>query len=165
MDAVGSPGIMETTMKKLIMLALIAAFFCMAIIPFGPPIDWPDDLDDLVYKIETSERGYVFHRGEPEKPYVSWEMVREIEAQALDDNEQSMLIIPAADLAKIVEPGGITFPTTGMLKISENDLFGLAFWMVFNGIDTCGDADGHPTIYGETVQEAFDILAEDYIEL
>ena len=124
---------------------------------------FPKDLDEAFKLVEEGAYGWTWDTEEPKKPYLSWSMVKEIEAKAKDDKDQSLLIIESSILKEIVEPGGILFPKEGVVTISEKQLFGLMILMVVKGVCSCGDKDKHPIFYGEEVQSLFNKLAEEYI--
>jgi hypothetical protein len=90
--------------------------------------------------------------------YIQWSMVQLIENYSLDDHGKSQLILPAAGLAEIVAPGGITFPSKGTLKISENSLFTLLIHEAMNGNVQLCKQKGDLTVYGPGVQDLFNQL-------
>lgn len=151
-------------MRRLYAILMIAALFLTAFdfVPFGPPTRWPENLDQLHAFIEAGERGYVWSEcspGEAVHPFVTWEMVQEIEAVNMD-NHQSRVIVTYADLQQILQPGGVVVPDTGILDASEEDIFwALLIEFASAGYLSCGDAEGKPILYGPGVQRIFDRLA------
>jgi hypothetical protein len=131
-------------------------------ITFKDPTVIPHNLDELYSLIQNHKSGWSNVSDCSQKgltgSYFKWSMVKAIEAHSLNDDGQSLLILPAADLAKIVAPGGITFPSKGTLKVTEKTLFGALIQEVLNGkVLVCQQKDDL-TIYGSGAQSLFDQL-------
>jgi hypothetical protein len=138
------------------------------IITFGPATDFPDSLDELYSFIETGHRGYDFsdtpcsaYANFEGSAYLDWSMVKEIVAKMDDDYDTGMVFISSKNFAEIVEVGGGSFPREGMLKISENDLFGILLlsFLSEKHQNICSLGDGKPTLFGNT-QWVLDYLGE-----
>jgi hypothetical protein len=139
------------------------------IIEFGPATDFPDNLDELYSFIETGHRGYDFsdspcneYANFEGSAYLDWAMVEEIVAKMKDDLGTSMVVISSKNFAEIVEVGGGSFPHEGMLKISENDLFGILLlsFLSEKHQNICSfEGSGRPVIFGN-VQWVLDYLSE-----
>jgi hypothetical protein len=138
------------------------------IITFGPATDFPDSLDELYSFIETGHRGYDFsdspcseYANFEGSAYLDWAMVEEIVAKMDDDYDTGMVFISSENFAEIVEVGGASFPHEGMLKISENDLFGILLlsFLSEKHQNICSLGDGKPTLFGNT-QWVLDYLGE-----
>jgi hypothetical protein len=140
------------------------------IITFGPATDFPDSLDELYLFIETGHRGYDFsdtpcgvYANFEGSAYLDWSMVEEIVAKMKDDLGTSMVVISSKDFAEIIEVGGGSFPHEGMLKISENELFGILLLSFLSekhqNICSFEGSGGKPVIFGN-VQWVLDYLSE-----
>jgi hypothetical protein len=140
------------------------------IIEFGPATDFPDNLDELYTFIETGHRGYDFsdslcgeYANFEGSAYLDWAMVEEIIAKMDDDQDTGMVFISSKNFAKIIEMGGGSFPHEGMLKISENELFGILLLSFLSekhqNICSFEDGNGRPVIFGN-VQWVLDYLSE-----
>jgi len=131
------------------------------------PTILPHNLDEMYSLIKQGAPGWNNFTPCSQKglsgAYFRWSMVDAIEEYSIDDHGQSMLIVPAADLSKIVAPGGITFPQKGTLKVSENTLFAALLHEVLNGNITLCQQKGDITIFGSGAQGLFDRLAK-YIQ-
>jgi hypothetical protein len=139
------------------------------IIEFGPATDFPDSLDELYSFIETGHRGYDFsdtpcsvYANFEGSAYLDWAMVEEIIANMKDDQGSSMVVISSKSFAKIVEVGGGSFTHVGMLKISENNLFGILLlsFLSEKHQNICSfEGGGKPVLFGN-VQWVLDYLSE-----
>jgi hypothetical protein len=142
------------------------------IIEFGPATDFPDNLDELYSFIETGHRGYDFsdspcseYANFEGSAYLDWSMVEEIIAKMDDDYDTGMVFISSKNFAEIVEVGGGSFPHEGMLKISENDLFGILLLSFLSEKsekhqNICSfEGSSTPVIFGN-VQWVLDYLSE-----
>jgi hypothetical protein len=126
------------------------------------PTAIPHNLDELYALIKNSGPGWdkfsdCSHKG-LYGSFFQWSMVNDIEAHSIDDHGQSLLILPAADLSKIVAPGGITFPSKGTLKVSEKVLFSTLLHEVLHGNVLVCKQKGDLTIFGSGAQRLFDQL-------
>ena len=141
---------------RLSLTVIVLSLFVIA--AFGPPTPWPDSLDDLYRFIDTGAPGWVFTYPCPVQPEITWSMVKAITAANVD-GDQARLVISTDDLDRI----GIDLTRTGMLDISEKDLFGIAIWSVFGGAwkygynPVCKPPDDKVAVYG---QAAFDIFGQ-----
>jgi hypothetical protein len=138
------------------------------IITFGPATDFPDSLDELYSFIETGHRGYDFsdtpcsvYANFEGSAYLDWSMVEKIIAKMDDDQDTGMIFISSKNFAEIVEVGGGSFTHEGMLKISENELFGILLlsFLSEKHQNICSLNDGKPTLFGNT-QWVLDYLSE-----
>jgi hypothetical protein len=141
------------------------------IITFGPVTDFPDSLDELYSFIETGHRGYDFsdspcseYANFEGSAYLDWSMVEDIIVKMDDDQDTGMVFISSKNFAEIVEVGGGSFPHEGMLKISENELFGILLLSFLSEKsekhqNICSLSDGKPTLFGNT-QWVLDYLSE-----
>jgi len=78
-----------------------------------------------------------------------------VQRMSFDDNGTSQIIIPAADMAMIASIGGVKFPNTGTLRISEDRLFAIVIKHGLSGhVLACG-IDGFPVLHGAGVQTMF----------
>jgi len=127
--------------------------------PLGEPTEFPDELTlDSVFKfVEEQRRGWKFTPPLPPKPYITWSMVKQIEAAAEDDKGRALLIIDIEKLAEILKPGGVVVNGSGTLKVTEQRLMELALKYVGDYL-VCGDANGFPIAHGEPVQRMIDEL-------
>ncbi len=131
---------------------------------FGPALQIPKSLDQLYLWMDTGYNLYKWDNclpGALQKPYISWAMVTQSLGDLAEDNGQQMVIIPANDIAEIIKPGGGKFPTKGIVRISENEVYGLMIAAAFDnpGTLSCSSTrDGKPTVYGPGVQRALDWL-------
>jgi hypothetical protein len=139
------------------------------IIEFGPATDFPDSLDELYSFIETGHRGYDFsdtpcsvYANFEGSAYLDWSMVEKIIAKMDDDQDTGMVFISSKNFAEIVEVGGGSFPHEGMLKISENELFGILLlsFLSEKHQNICSfEGSGKPVVFGN-VQWVLDYLSE-----
>jgi hypothetical protein len=143
------------------------------IIQFGPATVFPHSLDELYMFIETGHRGYDFsdtpcsvYANFEGSAYLDWAMVKEIVAKMKDDLGTGMVVISSKNFAEIVEVGGGSFPHEGMLRISENELFGILLLSFLSeksekhqNICSFEDRNGKPVIFGN-VQWVLDYLSE-----
>jgi hypothetical protein len=138
------------------------------IIQFGLATDFPDSLDELYTFIETGHRGYDFsdspcseYANFEGSAYLDWSMVEEIIAKMDDDYDTGMVFISSKNFAEIVEVGGGSFSHEGMLKISENELFGILLlsFLSEKHQNICSLSEGKPTLFGNT-QWVLDYLTE-----
>jgi hypothetical protein len=139
------------------------------IIQFGPTTDFPDSLDELYSFIETGHRGYDFsdspcseYTNFEGSAYLDWSMVEEIIVKMDDDQDTGMVFISSKNFAKIVEVGGGSFTHEGMLRISENELFGILIlsFLSEKHQNICSfEGSGKPVVFGN-VQWVLDYLGE-----
>jgi len=132
-------------------------------IKLNPPTAIPHDLDELYDLVENGGPGWdnftpCAQKGLV-KPYFQWSMVAAIQAASRDDRGTSRLILPAKDLAKILAPGGITYPTRGTLDVSEDTLFASLVQEVLQGDVLLCSQSGDLTLFGPGAQQLFDQLA------
>ena len=131
-------------------------------IHFNEPTFVPRNLDELYMAIENGAPGWNSFTDCAQKgltkPFFRWSMVKQIVAYSADDHGQALLIIPAADLARIVAPGGIVFPTPGTLKVSENTLFSSLFKQAMDGKVLLCQQDKDLIMFGPGAQALFDAL-------
>ncbi len=132
-------------------------------IHFNEPTFIPRNLDELYQAIESGAPGWNSFTDCAQKgltrPFFRWSMVKQIVAYSADDHGQALLIIPAADLARIVAPGGIIFSGQGTLKISENMLFANLYKQAMDGKVLLCQQDKDLTMFGPGAQSLFDSLA------
>ncbi|HVN54147.1 MAG TPA: hypothetical protein VMT46_07435 [Anaerolineaceae bacterium] len=158
-------------MKRLVLTLVLVLVFAIPSLAFaasGPihfnePTYIPRNLDQLYWAIETGAPGWSGFTPCDQKglsgSYFQWSMVKQILAYSQDDHGQSLLLIRAADLARIVEPGGISFPTQGTLKVTENALFSSLVQQVVAGKVLVCQKGGDLVLFGPGAQFLFDALA------
>ncbi len=155
-----STGIVLALLAMLIVMAIDAPLPVQAARPtFGPPVTYPTNLDELYSLIESRANGWVFTEcGSVRTPFFGWQQVKLIQRLAIEDNGAGMLIIDNGDLSAVVAIGGVSYPDTGTLTISEDALFMAAIKAAVTGdVLLCG-VDGYPVLYGAGVQGLFDEL-------
>jgi hypothetical protein len=128
---------------------------------FGPPLDWPESLDQAWYWIEEGHRGYTFtpcESGNWEKPYISWAMAEEAVGAQTPDRSHPYIEIYADDLSRIVAVGGASFPPGHrLIKIHEDLIFAKLFQISLEGhFWVCGDENEKPIFHGPGIQEFLD---------
>lgn len=147
-------------MKVISILCLLSLFLGGGPV-FNPPTVFPDNLDHLYQLVESGQGNWVFSacKETPSQPYINWSQLKAIQAASDDDHGESLVLIDAGKMAKIVAATGVKFPTAGKLNVTEDKVFAYLFQQVLKGtMKTCALPGEKVTVYGSGVQALFDQL-------
>jgi hypothetical protein len=142
-------------MKRLTIILLIASLLTIAADwqPWTQMLELPRDLDDLYYRIEAQEYGYVWSECEEvSAPYITWGQIVEI-GKANKDTTGKRVILDQKDLQQIL----VGVRVSGAVNCTEDELFRqLLVETVKATYLSCGDEHGYPILYGSGVQNIID---------
>jgi len=130
----------------------------------NPPVDYPNNLDGFWYSIDSGKYGFTFDtpcENNIPAPVITWDMAKLASEMQTKDRVHPWIEMNSIDISNLV---GGDFPTYGIVKVSENDVFGKLIQLVGSGsLQFCGDKNKKPIAYGPGVQEFLDWL-QGYIQ-
>jgi hypothetical protein len=126
-------------------------------ITLNPPIQYPNNIDELYQFIEEERYGWTFEPCHYYRPFINWGRV--VEIGKIEDNGQHKVILSQTQLKDIMIGTGVTI--TGKVNITEDELFGNLIKTVIEGKTLiCGDTNKKPVIYGSGVQDLFNRIMQ-----